>query len=230
MSRKVFTAGEVLAASDVNNFLMNQTVMSFSGTATRESSIPTPVEGMYTHLEDTDSLQFWNGSAWINGFGMNLITAQTIGSAVASVVVPNVFSAAYDNYRVIISGGSASSAINNINLQIGNAVTGYYGSRIQQVIAGTITGQGQSNTTSLEITRYSALIGNPVSIIDIITPFLPVRTGIIATGIFMDTTNGATRLSTGFLNNINSYTDFTLLASAGTITGGTVYVYGYRSA
>jgi len=143
---------------------------------------------------------------------------------------PNVFSAAYDNYRVIISGGSASSAINNINLQIGNAVTGYYGSRIQQVIAGTITGQGQSNTTSLEITRYSALIGNPVSIIDIITPFLPVRTGIIATGIFMDTTNGATRLSTGFLNNINSYTDFTLLASAGTITGGTVYVYGYRSA
>ncbi len=230
MSRKVFTAGEILAASDVNNFLMNQTVMSFSGTATRGSAIPTPVEGMYTHLEDTDSLQFWNGSAWINGFGMNLIKTETIGSAVASVVVADVFSADYDNYRVIISGGATASAINNINIQIGNAVTGYYGSRIQQVIAGTITGQGQSNAASLEVTRYSVGTNNPAVIIDILAPFQAERTGIIASGIFMDTTNGATRLSTGFLNNTTSYTGFTVLASAGTITGGTVFVYGYRNA
>jgi hypothetical protein len=45
----------------------------------------------------------------------------------------------------------------------------------------------------------------------------------------MDTTNGATRLSTGFLNNIiGGYTDFTILTSAGTINGGTIQVYGYR--
>jgi hypothetical protein len=66
MPRKVFTAGEVLAASDVNSFLMDQTIMTFAGTAARGSAIGTATEGMYTHLNDTDDLQYWNGSAWVS--------------------------------------------------------------------------------------------------------------------------------------------------------------------
>jgi len=66
MPRKVFTAGEVLAASDVNSFLMDQTIMSFAGTAARGSAIGTATEGMYAHLNDTDTLTYYNGSAWVN--------------------------------------------------------------------------------------------------------------------------------------------------------------------
>lgn len=66
MPRKVFTAGEVLAASDVNSFLMDQTVMVFAGTAARGSAIGSATEGMYTHLNDTDSLEYYNGSAWVS--------------------------------------------------------------------------------------------------------------------------------------------------------------------
>jgi hypothetical protein len=66
MSRKVFTAGEVLTAADVNNFLMDQTVMVFAGTAARGSAIGTATEGMYAHLSDTDTLTYYNGSAWVN--------------------------------------------------------------------------------------------------------------------------------------------------------------------
>jgi len=66
MPRKVFTPGEVLAAADVNEFLMDQTIMTFAGTAARGSAIGTATEGMYTHLNDTDSLQYWNGSAWVS--------------------------------------------------------------------------------------------------------------------------------------------------------------------
>jgi hypothetical protein len=64
MPRKIFTAGEVLAAADVNTFLMDQTVMSFAGTAARGSAIGTAVEGMVTYLADSDSFEFWNGSAY----------------------------------------------------------------------------------------------------------------------------------------------------------------------
>jgi hypothetical protein len=64
MSRKVFTAGEVLAAADVNSFLMDQSVMSFAGSAARESAIPSPVEGMVSYLEDSDVLSIYDGSAW----------------------------------------------------------------------------------------------------------------------------------------------------------------------
>lgn len=66
MPRKVFTAGEVLAASDVNNFLMDQTVMVFAGTAARGSAIPSPSEGMYAHLSDTDELTYYDGTDWAN--------------------------------------------------------------------------------------------------------------------------------------------------------------------
>jgi hypothetical protein len=69
MPRKVFTAGEVLAAADVNEFLMDQTIMSFAGTAARGSAIGTAVEGMYAHLNDTDTLTYYNGSAWVNRLG-----------------------------------------------------------------------------------------------------------------------------------------------------------------
>jgi hypothetical protein len=66
MPRKVFTAGEVLAAADVNSFLMDQTVMVFAGTAARGSAIASPTEGMTTYLEDSDVLSIYDGSVWRN--------------------------------------------------------------------------------------------------------------------------------------------------------------------
>jgi hypothetical protein len=33
----------------------------------------------------------------------------------------------------------------------------------------------------------------------------------------------------GFLNNTTSYTAFTFTPSSGTLTGGTIRVYGYRN-
>jgi hypothetical protein len=65
MPRKVFTAGEVLAASDVNSFLMNQKVMSFAGTAARGSAIGTATAGMVTYLIDTDTFEYSNGTAYV---------------------------------------------------------------------------------------------------------------------------------------------------------------------
>ena len=63
MPKKTFTAGEVLAAADVNTFLMDQSVMTFADSAARGSAIGTATEGMVTYLEDTDGLELWNGTA-----------------------------------------------------------------------------------------------------------------------------------------------------------------------
>jgi hypothetical protein len=62
MPRKVFVAGEILTASDVNVNLMDQAVMSFAGTAARGSAIPSPVEGMVTYLNDLDRLEVYTTS------------------------------------------------------------------------------------------------------------------------------------------------------------------------
>ena len=57
--RKTFTAGEVLQAADVNDFLMDQSVMVFAGTAARGSAIPSPTEGMVTYRSDDDVVEVY---------------------------------------------------------------------------------------------------------------------------------------------------------------------------
>ena len=65
MAYKVFTNGSVLPASDVNTYLMDQSVMVFSSSATRAAALTAPVEGMLTWLQDTNKYENYNGSAWV---------------------------------------------------------------------------------------------------------------------------------------------------------------------
>lgn len=63
--RRTFAPGEVLTASNVMNYLQDQAVMNFAGTAARGSAIGTAVsEGMVSYLADTNSVQVYNGSLW----------------------------------------------------------------------------------------------------------------------------------------------------------------------
>jgi hypothetical protein len=65
---KVFTNGSVLNASEINDNLMNQSIIVFSNAAARTAAITSPIEGMVTYLEDTAAYESYDGSAWI-GFG-----------------------------------------------------------------------------------------------------------------------------------------------------------------
>jgi hypothetical protein len=60
LGRRTFAPGEVLTASNVMNYLQDQAVMNFAGTAARGSAIGTAVaEGMVSYLNDTDSLEVY---------------------------------------------------------------------------------------------------------------------------------------------------------------------------
>ena len=62
---KVFTNGSVLNASEINDNLMNQSVMVFSNATARSAALTSPVEGMLTWLEDLNRYENYNGSAWV---------------------------------------------------------------------------------------------------------------------------------------------------------------------
>ena len=64
LGRRTFTAGEVLTAANVQNYLQDQAVMVFAGTAARASAIPTPTEGMVTYQTDTNQLTYYDGANW----------------------------------------------------------------------------------------------------------------------------------------------------------------------
>lgn len=64
MPRKVFVNGNVLTDTDLNTYLMNQAVMTFASSAARSSAIGTATEGMVTYLEDSNSIQVYDGATW----------------------------------------------------------------------------------------------------------------------------------------------------------------------
>lgn len=67
MGYKDFAVGEVLTSQDVDNFLMRQTVMVFDDSASRATAIGTAIaEGMTSYLKDIDSLEYYDGSSWLN--------------------------------------------------------------------------------------------------------------------------------------------------------------------
>jgi len=85
MPKKIFVAGDVLTASDVNTFLMDQSVMTFADSTARASAIGTATEGMLTYLEDTNAFEYWNGAAY-EGIGAPSPTNSTVTTAYTAVV------------------------------------------------------------------------------------------------------------------------------------------------
>ncbi len=165
-------------------------------------------------------------AAQMNAVGMWLVKAQTIGSGVSTVTLTDVFSADYDNYRVIVSGGAASTT-NAFNMTFGATVTGYYFGTTNTVWAGTVTGVGVSNGTSAPV-GFGTTDALSVDL-TVCNPFDAKVTTFYGHNIRIETgASGAARSFGGYLNNTTSYTAFTFTASTGTWTGGTVRVYGLR--
>jgi hypothetical protein len=62
---KLFENGNVLLASEVQNFMMVQQIMVFADAAARDAAILSPSEGMFAFLKDTDVLTVFTDS-WGN--------------------------------------------------------------------------------------------------------------------------------------------------------------------
>lgn len=62
---KEFTTGDVLTAADANGYLASQVVMVFASSAARASAITSPQEGMITFLKDTNSTEYYSGTAYV---------------------------------------------------------------------------------------------------------------------------------------------------------------------
>jgi len=156
--------------------------------------------------------------------GLRLIKTQTIGTTVSSVVVNDAFSATYGNYKIVVSGGAASTDA-SLNLSIGNANTAYEffafsGSSANSAYSGS-AGTNEASFPNACRTSSSGLNGS----IDVFSPFLTTRTNVQIISLRPNTVTGG--MLFGSLKNDISYTSFTLTASSGTITGGTIHVYGY---
>jgi hypothetical protein len=154
-----------------------------------------------------------------------LVKSQVIGSAVASVAVTGAFSTTYDAYKIVIAN-TVPSASTVINMILGSTATGYYYTTVASTFStGAYTAQlGAANTTLFTAVGNSNT-ANVSNSFELISPFLSAKTFFNAN--YVNVGGAAAGMMTGYLDNTTSYTAFTLSTVTGTLTGGTIYVYGY---
>jgi hypothetical protein len=200
------------------------------GVVTSSTRPSSPFVGQLIYDTTVSQTLAWNGSAWVvQSPGMVLVAAQTIGSAVSSVTVSSAFSAAYDAYKIVVTGG-AGSTNQTLTLTLGSTSTGYYASYFRTTSFSNAAYDGQilNNGSGWSESGYGTTSGLGMNI-ELQSPFLAKTT--ILGGVYQrgNTTVLGIGTVSGMLNNTTSYTAFTITPSSGTMTGGTVRVYGYAN-
>jgi hypothetical protein len=159
--------------------------------------------------------------------GLVLIKSQTISSGVSSVTISDVFTDAYDNYKIMISGKNSQNAVIRMNV---NGVTGAtdYDSNAQYFYV-------YGGTTGWSASMYAS--GDSWNLGWVST---------LATGIDVNIygTRGDGRISysstwTSYVSGIaagrsiptssTQSSGFTVFPTSGTFSGGNIRVYGYRN-
>ncbi len=59
---KLFSNGQVLLASEVNEYMAQQQIMVFADSTARDAAILSPSEGMFAFLKDDDKLTVFTTS------------------------------------------------------------------------------------------------------------------------------------------------------------------------
>ena len=84
MSWKLWAVGEVVEADDFQSLIQNQVVQVYADAAARTTALGDNVaEGMLAFLSDTDSLQYYSGSAWLAVSNPGDITSVVAGTALS---------------------------------------------------------------------------------------------------------------------------------------------------
>jgi hypothetical protein len=233
--KKTFTAGETLTASDVNTYLMEQSVMVFGGTAARASAIPTPSTGMTSYIGVTGTatipqIETYTGSTWQTPYGVTQVANVSV-SAAADVTIDNCFTSTYTNYLVmfVLTGAATSPGYFRYRAAGATLTDAIYSVNMgMQTSVPTPAGGSRSDSFAQVFPVFAT---NPsVAAITFLNPAISGRTSY--TGLASGGAGATDQFQTivGGGNRVNTLVDGFVFTPAGATTlTGTVRVYGYRN-
>ena len=114
---KLFQTGDVLTAAQVNTYLNEQTVMVFADSAARTTALSGVLaEGMMSYLQDTNAVEVYNGSSWVNVGNAGDITEVQAGTGISVAsgtgpipVITNTVATAFDAAGDLVYGTGADT-------------------------------------------------------------------------------------------------------------------------
>ena len=227
--RDDFTAGEVLAAADLNDTFASKPPFAY-GTATPT----TTVEGFIWYDENSTPPEpkFWDGAAFqaVSAPGGLVHIATETFSAVSSVSLNGCFSATYDNYRILITETAASTSLaRSIRFRAAGSDdtnSNYnYKSAVLTSSSNSVTWGNDTNGRTQTSAIVKSADSNVVSYVyDIVSPFLSRVTDCYGSSGVVGVAN--IQLSWWGFNAGTSFDGFSFIASTGNFTGN-IRVYGY---
>lgn len=214
----------------LSNYVPNSRIAQ-PGVCTSTTRPATPYEGQVIYETDTNRVLVWDASAWVmiadtdQPPGMQLIKTQTIGTAVSSVTVSDVFSSEFDNYRITVQG-LVGSALGNMEMQLSGITSNSYliGGTFFNYASATVNGYGPAATNKW---LAAGVLGttNSHTVIDLMAPFATTTKSF-----FTQSSSTAAYYSlAGTCTATTSVTGFVLTPNVASMTGGTIRVYGYRN-
>jgi len=119
LGRRTFSPGEVLTSSNVMNYLMDQSIMNFAGTAARGSAIGTALsEGMVSYINDTDNLEVYRAVGTAAPGWNSVAFKSEVEALPISGLVPVVPSSI-----VIATGSGSANALGQVSFTGATAVS-----------------------------------------------------------------------------------------------------------
>jgi len=221
VNTSLFSAGDTLILQNISTGVCTVTAGTASVSSAGSLAIPQNGSGLLYFTSAGVSI-YYPSAVTATPSALTLISATTIGTTVASVTVSSAFSSTYDNYQITISGGIASTTV-NLSLQLGSTTTGYYAGYPRVEVSTTSSNNGANdNASSWTLAGMGSANGLHANIF-LLSPNLAKNTMFqCITGNF----NNVFGLGSGWANNTTQFTAFTITPSSGTLTGGTIRVYG----
>ena len=228
MAFKVFTNGSVLQASEVNENLMRQSVSTFSNAAARTAAITSPSEGMLTYLEDVNRYDTWNSTAWVPAFGLTHLNTTAFTGQI-QVNVDNVFSSAFDNYKIVfnLTSTSVNGADVFVRLRAGGTTNQSSNYNVGGMLVGAAASLNFASTNNASSTLFQVGSSNDTrgcnGEMNLYRPFLTQATAHTTSSV------GNLFFNFGGLMTVTTpYDGFAFGVTSGTATG-TLRVYGSRN-
>lgn len=235
---KEFSTGDVLTAADANGYLASQVVMVFASAAARTSAIASPQEGMISYLKDTNSTEYYSGSAWVAIGGAGSAPSYTLintgGTALSGSGTVTISSISGKNDLYIFIAGAQGGDGNNysdlifrINTDTGSNYEYVAGSLVStnttggalsvanlQSASATSIGLGGHKTPATFGIRIQGANGSGVK------PVQFVGSGLIAN----DYNNRVA--GQGAWKGSATISSVSIISTNGNFNAGTIYVYG----
>jgi hypothetical protein len=154
MPKTTFVAGNILTANQVNEFLMDQSVMVFANSAARGSAIAVPSDGMVSHLQDTNVIEQYRSygtavAAWepvSPGLGNKIINGDfDINQRVFTSTTTNA-TYGFDRWQVGVAGNGTTTYSAQTFTPGAAPVAGYEARNFARIVT---TGQSTSAVSSL---------------------------------------------------------------------------------